>query len=195
MASSCMRFELRPSPDTKGTQMESDMADRRKGAGSGVLSRNQKREKPSPARVLKGEATIEGRRSRVAAWVKERTARSSSQWASAPPTCRQNQSRQASTSRSTTRSPSEDRRRDEHGRRHGTRRHGAGRGAVCHRLCGTLRMPKGSLTPLALAKERRRAARSLEWGRIAEAHPTRAPVRAKFSRHLQLPHACEGNLS
>jgi len=47
------------------------MADRPEDAGNGVLFRNDRREKPSHPE-FKGEATIEGKRFWVAAWVKEK---------------------------------------------------------------------------------------------------------------------------
>jgi hypothetical protein len=47
------------------------MTDRREDAGSGVLSRNDRREKPSHPE-FKGEATIDGKSFWVAAWVKEK---------------------------------------------------------------------------------------------------------------------------
>jgi hypothetical protein len=61
---------LRCVPDTKREGIE-HMADRPEDVGTGVLFRNDRREKPSRPE-FKGEATIEGKKYWVAAWVKEK---------------------------------------------------------------------------------------------------------------------------
>jgi hypothetical protein len=62
--------QLRRVPDTKREGIE-HMADRPEDVGNGVLLRNDRREKPSHPE-FKGEATIEGKKYWVAAWVKEK---------------------------------------------------------------------------------------------------------------------------